>query len=74
MMRHCFEVVHKEIYNINIAKRRHSVFVYGLVSIIYIGLCLGGPKCSVLVLAFLKKCDRINDQTNSLQIKYLKEF
>ena len=25
--RHCFGVVHKEIYNINIAKRRHSVFV-----------------------------------------------
>ena len=26
-LRHCFGVVHKEIYNINIAKRRHSVFV-----------------------------------------------
>jgi len=25
-LRHCFGV-HKEIYNINIAKRRHSVFV-----------------------------------------------
>ena len=39
-LRHCFGVVHKEIYNINIAKRRHSVFVQGLVYIIYIGLCI----------------------------------
>ena len=26
-LRHCFGVVHKEIYNINVAKCRHSVFV-----------------------------------------------
>ena len=40
MLRHCFGVVHKEINNINIAKRRHGVFVYGLVDIICIGPCI----------------------------------